>query len=57
MTTAPPSVPRPVVPVWLDRLTAIGWRVLAVSALGIVIVAIALAVVVWRVIIIVEGGA
>ena len=25
------------VPVWLDRLTAIGWRVLAVSALGIVI--------------------
>jgi predicted PurR-regulated permease PerM len=31
-----------VVPVWLDRLTAIGWRVLAVSALGIVIVAIAL---------------
>ena len=28
-------------PVWLDRLAAIGWRVIAVSALGIVIAAIA----------------
>ena len=41
MTPAPPSITRPAVPVWLDRLAAIGWRVIAVSALGIVIAAIA----------------
>ena len=43
VTPAPPSTSRPAVPVWLDRLAAIGWRVIAVSALGIVIAAIAVA--------------
>ncbi len=42
MTAAPPpSASRPAVPVWLDRMAAIGWRVLVTSALGLVLVAIA----------------
>ena len=41
MTAAPPSASRPAVPVWLDRMAAIGWRVLVTSALGLVIALIA----------------
>ena len=41
MTAAPPSASRPAVPVWLDRMAAIGWRVLVTSALGLVLAAIA----------------
>ncbi len=39
MTAAPPPAPRPAsVPVWLDRLAAVGWRVLASAGFGLVLI-------------------
>ena len=43
MSSAPPSSSAPfAVPVWLDRLASVGWRLLAISALGIVLALIAI---------------
>ena len=43
MSIAPPSSPAPfAIPVWLDRLAAVGWRILAISALGLVLALLAI---------------
>ena len=43
MTPAPPSSSAPfAIPVWLDRLAAVGWRILAISALGVVLALLAI---------------
>ena len=43
MSSAPPSSSTPfAVPVWLDRLASVGWRLLAISALGFVLAQIAI---------------
>jgi predicted PurR-regulated permease PerM len=41
VTAAPPAAPRtPTVPVWLDRLASVGWRVLVTAGLGLVLIAL-----------------